>query len=45
LHGCGYELLVKAESFLVEDSEGPLAPGELDRARAWGAKLAATAQP
>jgi Flavodoxin domain len=45
LHGCGYELLAKAESFVVEDAEGPLAPGELDRARDWGAKLAATAQP
>lgn len=30
------------ESFLVEDSEGPLADGELDRARAWGAELAVT---
>jgi hypothetical protein len=27
------------ESFLVDDSEGPLAEGELDRARAWGATL------
>jgi Flavodoxin domain len=26
-------------SFLVADSEGPLEAGELDRARAWGAKL------
>ena len=44
LHGGGYELVAKPESFLVEDAEGPLAPGELERARAWGAKLAATAQ-
>jgi hypothetical protein len=28
------------ESFLVEDSEGPLEDGELDRARAWGRELA-----
>jgi hypothetical protein len=32
----GYEVLAEPESFLVEDSEGPLAEGELDRARAWG---------
>lgn len=35
----GYELL-GSESFLVEESEGPLEDGELDRARAWGAQLA-----
>jgi flavodoxin len=35
----GYEV-VASESFLVEDSEGPLAEGELDRARAWGTELA-----
>lgn len=29
------------ESFLVSESEGPLAEGELQRARAWGAQLAA----
>ncbi len=32
--------VVDCESFLVEESEGPLAEGELDRARAWGSKLA-----
>jgi flavodoxin len=37
----GYEV-VATESFLVEDSEGPLAEGELDRARAWGAELASS---
>jgi menaquinone-dependent protoporphyrinogen IX oxidase len=36
----GYEVL-SAESFLVEDSEGPLAEGELDRAHKWGKELAA----
>jgi hypothetical protein len=34
----GYAV-VGAESFLVEDAEGPLADGEADRARAWGATL------
>jgi hypothetical protein len=31
--------VVATESFLVEDSEGPLEKGELERARAWGAEL------
>ena len=35
----GYEI-VDRESFLVEESEGPLAPGELERARDWGRTLA-----
>jgi hypothetical protein len=35
----GYEVIADPESFLVEDSEGPLAEGELDRARAWGESL------
>ena len=35
----GYKI-VSTESFLVEDSEGPLEEGELDRARGWGAELA-----
>lgn len=35
----GYEVL-SSESFLVQDTEGPLADGELDRARTWGAQLA-----
>ena len=35
----GYSVL-EIESFLVEGTEGPLADGELERARAWGAKLA-----
>ncbi|HET6866640.1 MAG TPA: flavodoxin domain-containing protein [Solirubrobacteraceae bacterium] len=34
-----YEV-VDSESFLVEESEGPLADGEVDRAREWGRKLA-----
>ena len=38
----GYEI-VDSESFLVEDSEGPLEQGEIERARSWGAKLATMA--
>ena len=41
----GYDVL-QTKSFVVEDSEGPLSDGELDRARAWGAQLARSlAQP
>jgi Flavodoxin len=40
LHGGGFELVADRESFFVEDSEGPLAEGELERARDWGARLA-----
>ena len=32
--------VVGRQSFLVEDSDGPLAAGELDRAREWGRSLA-----
>ena len=35
----GYRV-VASESYLVQDAEGPLEDGELDRARAWGAELA-----
>lgn len=35
----GYEVVSDPQSFFVEDSEGPLADGELDRARAWGRSL------
>jgi hypothetical protein len=41
----GYTLLVDPESFLVEDAEGPLAEGELERARDWGRTLAARLGP
>jgi flavodoxin len=37
----GYDALSRPESFYVEDTEGPLVEGELDRARAWGEQLAA----
>jgi menaquinone-dependent protoporphyrinogen IX oxidase len=39
LHWRGIDVLA-TESFLVEGSEGPLQAGEVERARAWGAKLA-----
>jgi hypothetical protein len=38
----GYDTAFKPESFWVEDVAGPLLDGELDRARAWGARLAAS---
>ena len=37
----GFEVVVEPESFLVEDAEGPLADGELERAREWGSVIAA----
>ena len=39
LHRRGCTSAAKAESFFVDDGEGPLADGELERARAWGASL------
>jgi hypothetical protein len=39
----GLRPLDGSQSFLVEDMKGPLVAGELERARAWGAELAATA--
>ena len=38
----GYDALVKSESFWVEDTSGPLFPGEVERAEKWGKQLAAT---
>jgi hypothetical protein len=40
LHKLGYRSVVKPESFLVRDTTGPLLPGEIERARAWGDSLA-----
>lgn len=37
----GFELAVDPESFFVDDAEGPLAEGELERAREWGRTIAA----
>lgn len=35
----GYELASEPQGFIIEDAEGPLRDGELDRAQAWGAAL------
>ncbi|EXF24700.1 flavodoxin [Nesterenkonia sp. AN1] len=40
LRSHGASLLAKPESFYVEGYEGPVLPGEIDRARKWGAELA-----
>jgi hypothetical protein len=42
LEWAGYRLLAEPETFLVEAVAGPLRPGEVERARAWGAALAGT---
>ena len=39
-HRHGYDSVARAESFYVDDVEGPLLEGELDRARDWGRQLA-----
>jgi hypothetical protein len=36
----GYGAAIARESFYVSDVSGPLLPGEVDRARAWGCDLA-----
>ena len=41
LEKAGYRRLARAEKFVVRDKYGPLRDGELDRARAWGARLQA----
>jgi hypothetical protein len=40
LRRLGCSLVLEPESFYVDDYEGPLLPGELERARSWGAELA-----
>ncbi len=42
-HGHGLDKVAPPESFYVEDTDGPLLEGELDRARAWGEQLGAEA--
>lgn len=37
--------VVGVESFFVDDMEGPLLPGELDRARSWGGSLFSVSSP
>ena len=39
LRSLGYDLVTEPEGFVVEDMEGPLRPGELERARAWAERL------
>jgi flavodoxin len=41
----GAKLVVEAESFLVEGSEGPLVQGELERARTWAREVVAKVAP
>lgn len=41
----GFVPAARPTSFTVEGTLGPLSPGELDRARRWGAELAAAARP
>lgn len=36
----GFEHAERGETFWVEDTPGPLKPGEVERARAWGRSLA-----
>ena len=43
LAAAGYQRLTAPEKFVVRDKCGPLRDGELDRARAWGQRLAALA--
>ncbi|QSB17036.1 flavodoxin family protein [Natronosporangium hydrolyticum] len=45
LRRLGCRLLVPAESFWAAGAPGPLRPGELERARQWGARLAAVLTP
>jgi len=40
LRGAGYRAVAKAQRFIVGGAYGPLADGELERARAWGTELA-----
>lgn len=42
LRKLGFPMLLRSESFYVQGTPGPLKDGEIDRARSWGAKLAAT---
>lgn len=44
LQGHGCRLLLPPEEFLIDDGVGPLHAGERNRARLWGAALAAAAR-
>ena len=41
LRALGFPMIVPAESFFVTATQGPLAPGEIERARDWGELLGA----
>lgn len=43
LRKLGADVVTKAATFFVHGYEGPLYPGEIDRARAWGANVAKAA--
>lgn len=43
LRKAGFTIAAPGETFWVTDTPGPLVPGEVDRARAWGAGLAGSA--
>jgi hypothetical protein len=45
LEASGYARLAKPQRFVVEGKYGPLRKGELERAREWGAELAAMMTP
>ncbi len=45
LRRLGYESFIDPESFFVEDGDGPLEAGELERAKQWGRELADRLQP
>ncbi len=45
LRRLGYRVVAPAETFWVAGTPGPLEPGEAERARAWGAGVAATVAP
>lgn len=45
LRKLGFRLVGDAQHFRVSDVSGPLLPGELDRARSWGALLGAQVAP
>ncbi len=42
LESAGYSVVAKPEKFIVTGKYGPLKDGELERARQWGAELAAS---
>lgn len=45
LAALGGKPVTGAEHFLVADTQGPLEPGEVERAQAWGEQLAAAVLP